>query len=131
MSKNFDWEKVRTEERVRTQGNQLVDDLFETEFERIVQVEETQTFSNLETAWKERTEANDRANKDLINFVVDSLVAGEWKSVKVPRTITADVMKVVESLGGLIKWAEAQPDFKKLYEKKLLKRAKQLLKKNH
>ena len=44
MVKKFDWEKTKSETKIRTQGYQLVDDMFETEFERILKVDDLKSF---------------------------------------------------------------------------------------
>lgn len=102
MVSKFDWEKARSESKIRTQGYQLVDDIFQPEFKRILKVENLRSFSDPETVWKERTRANDRAIKDLLNFVIASIVEGKWISNKTPKSLTRDVAKVVAKSGGLV-----------------------------
>ncbi|XXK33868.1 hypothetical protein ACMAY8_14495 [Rhodobacteraceae bacterium nBUS_22] len=124
MVSDFDWKKARSESKIRTQGYQLVDDIFQPEFERILKVENLRSFSDPETVWKERTRANDRANKDLLNFVIASIVEGKWKSNKTPRSLTRDVAKVVATSGGLIAWARSRPDFEKIFSRMQRKKRK-------
>ena len=125
MVKKFDWEKTKSETKIRTQGYQLVDDMFETEFERILKVDDLKSFSDPQTVWKERTRANDLANKHLLKFVIANIVAGKWISTTTPKSFTPDVAKVVEKVGGLVAWAKSRPDFKKIYDKKQRKKTQE------
>ena len=54
--------------------------------------------------------------------MIDSILAEKWLSNKVPKSITKDVLEVVERSGGIKKWAESRPAFKEVFEKKKKKK---------
>ena len=58
------------------------------------------------------------------DFVIASIFAGKWISTTTQKSLTPDVEKVVEKVGGLVAWTKSRPDFKKFYDKKQQKKSK-------
>ena len=66
---------------------------------------------------KKKKRRHSRARKHLLRFVINSLIAGDWISDTLPKSVDQDLMNELNASSGPNEWAQAQPRFKEFFEK--------------
>lgn len=133
MAPKLNWQKASREAKVLRQGSTPHEDLLpRTPFGYKVSKRDGLVVKKSTMASKQKAKTNttiskradpNRGANHLLHFVADSILAESWISAKVPKTVGRDLADRVECAGGLRKWAEAQPGFQNLLEKKRKRRA--------
>lgn len=127
MAGRLDWEKAKKEQRMRVRGYAPTDDLLPRgpHIAKTTSKEKAPTGKPLRKsdALKGRTRG-DQSSHDLLHFVADSIAQEQWISEKTPKSVTRALAAKVTKAGGLLAWAQSQPEFEELLKKKKRKKLK-------
>lgn len=140
MATRLNWTRAYEDKKMRVQGVEATDDLLPrapargkttTTGNSLAKSKSTTGGDTPKTSAKHARKSGtggNRSSLDLMHFVADSIVREQWVSDKAPKSITRELSAQVSKAGGLLAWANSQPQFQDLLQRKKRKKLKREVK---